>query len=399
MLVIGLISGTSVDAIDAAVVDITHEDGMIQLALRAFVMQPFEHGVRERVRQLLPPHIGSTADVCETNVVLGEAFAAAALAVAEAANLPIAAVDLIASHGQTVYHQFAPGTVRSTLQLGAPAVLAERTGCSVVADFRTRDMAAGGEGAPLVPYLDVLLFADGQTYRASQNIGGIGNVTYLPPQGTVLAFDTGPGNVLIDEAIRLLSNGTATFDRDGQRAAAGTVDHSLLDEWLQHPFFRLPPPKSTGREQWGPGEAQQYVMQAQQRGLSEDDTLATLTALTAHSIADAYRRYLGRVDEALIGGGGARNPTLLQMLQAALPATRVRSVDDLALNADAKEAVAFALMGYATLQGWPSNVPAATGAKRATMLGSITPGMNYRKLIEQVLRVSTEAPYGAVLVG
>jgi anhydro-N-acetylmuramic acid kinase len=197
--------------------------------------------------------------------------------------------------------------------------------------------------------------------------------------------------------VRQLSGGAATFDRDGRMAAEGRVDEALLAEWLGHPFFQQRPPKSTGRELFGPGEAQRYVAEAQARGLSPDDTIATLTALTARSIAHAYTAYLGRVDTAFIGGGGARNPTLLRLLQAALPETSVRATDDAGLNADAKEAVAFAAMGYATLHGWPSNVPAATGARHPVVLGSITPGENYRGLINQVLRSEPTPPSHAEL--
>ncbi|HEX6290726.1 MAG TPA: anhydro-N-acetylmuramic acid kinase [Herpetosiphonaceae bacterium] len=398
MLVIGLISGTSIDAIDAALVAIERVDDALRLDVRAFTMQPFDEALRERVRALLPPQRGTTSEVCEVNVLLGQAFADAANAVAQQAGVALAEVDLIASHGQTVYHQVVPGAVRSTLQLGSPAVIAERTGCTVAADFRPRDMAAGGEGAPLVPYLDHLLFTDDRLHRAVQNIGGIGNVTHLSPNGAELAFDTGPGNVLIDEAVRLLSGAATTFDRDGQMAARGRIDEVLLAAWLAHPFFELPPPKSTGREQWGPGEARAYVAQARERGLSPDDTIATLTALTARSIALAYERYLPQVDEALIGGGGARNPTLMRMLQAVLGSTRVRPVDDLALSADAKEAVAFALLGYAALHGWPNNVPAATGAARPVVLGSITPGDSYRAVLRRVLSAPTTPPRRAYLI-
>jgi anhydro-N-acetylmuramic acid kinase len=405
-------------------------------------MQSFDPALRERVRGLLPPNSGSTAEVCEVNALLGEAFAQAALAVAAQADLSIDAVDLVASHGQTVYHQVAPGATRSTLQLGAAAEIVERTGRTVAADFRPRDMAAGGQGAPLAPYLDALLFADERSSRAIQNIGGIGNVTYLPaldhrpqtnderptttedrrlkiedsnagtavmlssilnPQSSelssvvgrrssVVAFDTGPGNVLIDEAVRLLTGGAADFDRDGRMAAAGQVDAALLAEWLAHPFFQQPPPRSTGREQWSQAEARHYVAQAQARGLAPEDIVATLTALTARSIADAYARYLGPVDEALVGGGGARNPALMAMLQAALPATPVRPIDDAGLDADAKEAVLFAVLGYATLHGWANNLPSATGASHPVVLGSITPGANYRALLEQVMATTNIAP-------
>jgi anhydro-N-acetylmuramic acid kinase len=440
MHIIGLMAGTSLDAIDAALIEAAREDGTVFLTIRAFLMQPFDPALRERVRGLLLPNSGSTVEVCEVNALLGEAFAQAALAVAAQAGLPIDFVDLVASHGQTVYHQVAPGATRSTLQLGAPAVLAERTGRTVAADFRPRDIAAGGQGAPLAPYLDALLFADEHSSRAIQNIGGIGNVTYLPAidhrpmtndhrpttkedrgskiedsnaeiaktlssildprspespvvgrQSSVVAFDTGPGNVLIDEAVRILTSGAAGFDRDGRMAAGGQVDEALLAEWLAHPFFQQPPPRSTGREGWGQAEAQRYVTQAQARGLMPEGIVATLTALTARSIAGAYARYLGPVDEALVGGGGARNPALMAMLRAALPGTHVRPIDDAGLDADAKEAVLFAVLGYATLHGWPNDLPAATGARHPVVLGSITPGANYRALLAQVLS-QAEAP-------
>jgi len=356
--------------------------------------------------------------VCALNVAIGEAFAEAALLVARQAGVAIESVGLIASHGQTVYHQVAAGAERSTLQLGTPAVIAERTGRTVVADFRPRDIAAGGQGAPLVPYLDMLLFRHPQRARAVQNIGGMGNVTYLPAasseagdwrlearidepasslqppasHGSVVAFDTGPGNVLIDEAVQLLTGGRLAYDHDGRIAASGRIDQELLASWLAHPFFQQPPPRSTGRELFGSAVARDHVAQAQARGLATPDIVATLTALTAWSIADSYRRYCGRVDEVLLSGGGARNPTLTRMIKAALPEATVRAVDDLLLDADAKEAVAFAIAGYATLHGWPNNVPAATGAAHPVVLGSLTPGANYRDLLRGVIAAPAEPP-------
>jgi anhydro-N-acetylmuramic acid kinase len=424
MLVIGLISGTSMDAIDAALVELERVDDLLRLHLLAFTMAPLAPALRERMVALLPPDTGSTAEVCALNVAIGEAFAEAALLVARQAGLAIESVDVIASHGQTVYHQVAAGAERSTLQLGTPAVIAERTGRTVVADFRPRDIAAGGQGAPLVPYLDLLLFRHPQRARAVQNIGGMGNVTYLPPcdegqttnderrlvqsdntpiesgspspfvlrPSSLVAFDTGPGNVLIDEAVWLLTDGRLAYDHDGRIAAGGRIDEDLLASWLEHPFFQQPPPRSTGRELFGAAEARDYVAQGQARGLATPDIVATLTALTAWSIADSYRRYCGRVDEVLLSGGGARNPTLTRMIQAALPEATVRAVDDLLLDADAKEAVAFAIAGYATLHGWPNNVPAATGAAHPVVLGSLTPGANYRDLLRGVVAAPAEPP-------
>lgn len=390
MLVIGLISGTSMDAIDAALIELARVDDTLRMRVRAFAMLPYDPALRERLVRLLPPHAGSTAEICALNVAVGEAFAEAALRLAAGAGVLIETVDLIGSHGQTIYHQVDVGAERSTLQIGAPAVIAERTGCTVVADFRLRDMAAGGQGAPLVPYLDALLFQDDRRTRAVQNIGGIGNVTYLPPSGPIRAFDTGPGNVLIDEAVQLLTNGRQMYDHDGQMAAAGRIDEDLLAEWLDHPFFRLPPPRSTGRELFGAAEARAYVARSTARGLVAPDIVATLTALTAWSIADTYRTYCTHVDEVLLAGGGARNPTLVQMIRAALPQANVRTVDELGLDADAKEAVAFAVTGYATLHGWPNNVPEATGACRPVALGSVTPGSKYRALLSQIVAAPSE---------
>lgn len=385
------------DAIDAALVELERVDDALHMRVRAFAMLPYDPALRERLVGLLPPHAGSTAEVCALNVAVGEAFAAAALALAERAGVPIETVDLIGSHGQTVYHQVAAGVERSTLQIGTPAVIAERTGCTVVADFRLRDMAAGGQGAPLVPYLDALLFHDDRRTRAVQNIGGIGNVTYLPPNGPVRAFDTGPGNVLIDEAVQLLTNGRSLYDHNGHMAATGRIDEKLLAEWLEHPFFRLPPPRSTGRELFGAAEAHAYVAQGTARNLTASDIVATLTALTAWSIAETYQAHCGGVDEVLLAGGGARNPTLTHMIRAALPQANVRTVDELGLDADAKEAVAFAVTGYATLHGWPNNIPEATGAHRPVVLGSVTPGRNYRALLMRVGAASAEPAQRIVL--
>ncbi|MEP7187578.1 MAG: anhydro-N-acetylmuramic acid kinase [Roseiflexaceae bacterium] len=293
MKVIGLISGTSMDAIDAALVELERVGDRLRLQPLAFTMVPIAPGLRERMVALLPPQRGSTAEVCALNVAIGAAFAEAALLVARQAGVAIESVDLIASHGQTVYHQVQAGAERSTLQLGTPAVIAERTGRTVVADFRPRDIAAGGQGAPLVPYLDMLLFRHPQRARAVQNIGGMGNVTYLPAgddrrptnderrsssnnsgspssfvlcPSSVVAFDTGPGNVLIDEAARLLTHGRLAYDHDGRIAAGGRIDEELLASWLEHPFFQQPPPRSTGRELFGSAEARDYVAQARRAG-------------------------------------------------------------------------------------------------------------------------------------
>lgn len=400
MLIVGLMSGTSMDAIDAALVEIVPDDAPRTLRMRVvhFLMQPLDAGLREQVRQLLPPHQGSTAGVCEASVLLGEAFADAANAVVHAAGVAPAQIDLVASHGQTVYHQVAPGAVRSTLQIGDPSMIAARTGCTVAADFRTADIARGGEGAPLVPYLDALFFRHPTLRRAVQNIGGIGNVTYLAPGQPVLAFDTGPGNVLIDEAMRIISNGERIFDEDGRMAAAGRVDEELLAELLQHPFLQRQPPRSTGRELFGPAEAREIVARSAAAGNTPEETIATITALTAWSIAESCLRYCGPVDEFWLSGGGARNPTLRAMIGAAASGAQVHLADEFGLDGDAKEAVAFAVLGYACVHGYPAGMPGVTGASEAAVLGSLSPGRNYRQLMTQALAAPVDAPERIVLV-
>lgn len=399
MLIVGLMSGTSMDAIDAALVEIRPDlaPRTLRMQVRQFLMHPLDPALRERVRTLLPPHPGSTAGVCEVNMLLGEAFATAAIALMRDAGCHPSEIDLIASHGQTVYHQVAEGAVRSTLQIGAPAVIAARTGCTVAADFRSADVAQGGEGAPLVPYLDALLFRHPTLRRAVQNIGGIGNVTYLAPSQPALAFDTGPGNVLIDEAVRHLSGGRMLFDEDGRMAAAGKLDEELLSDLLQHPFLHRKPPRSTGRELFGPVEAQEIVDRSIAAGNSPEDTVATITALTAWSIAESCQRYCGPVDEVWLSGGGARNPTLRSLLAGAMPGTLVRLADEFGLDADAKEAVAFALLGYVCVHGYPADMRVVTGSTAPAVPGSLTPGNNYRTLLAKALAASAEPPERIVL--
>jgi anhydro-N-acetylmuramic acid kinase len=317
------------------------------------------------------------------NFALGRAFGAAAKDAVQAAALSMTEVDLIGSHGQTLWHE--PPTLfgmGSTMQLGEAAVIAEMTGVPVVSNFRTRDMAAGGQGAPLVPLADWLLLSHPTKIRAAQNIGGIANVTFLPgsshsaTQGLdhrVVAFDTGPGNMLIDEAARLATDGAQNYDRDGQLAAQGHVDESLLADWLTEPYFQQRPPRSTGRELFGVQRAAAYWSQARQRGLSPNDIVSTLTALTVRSIEHAYRTLLPAFpDEVIVSGGGARNPTLMTMLAARLSPARVTTSEEYGLGVEAKEAVAFAVLAYESWHKRAGNIPAATGAARAVVLGSIT---------------------------
>ena len=375
----GLMSGTSADGVDVAVVDVAR--GRVDVV--AFGTTPYRPSLRRQVKALFDPATGSVEAICHMNFVLGEVFAAALLKTCRAADIPLDSIDAVGSHGQTIHHLPRPRrvggrSIRSTLQIGEPAVIAERTGLCVVADFRPRDIAAGGSGAPLVPMADFELLSHPTRSRAVQNIGGIANVTYLPAGGKaddVLAFDTGPGNVILDTLVQGITGGRRTFDRDGRMSRRGRVCQPLLAAWLRHPYFAQRPPKSTGPEAFGRAYCDGLLRQAAREGLSHEDTIATATALTAESIARAYRRYLpGGVDEAILCGGGASNPALVDELTRRLPAARVVDMRHVGIDPDAKEAVSFALLARRTLLGLPGSLPSATGADHAAVLGTIIPG-------------------------
>lgn len=375
MIVVGLISGTSADGIEAVVTRLEGAPPALQWELLAHRHVPYAPELRAEVFACFRPETGTVDRLCALNFALGRAFGEAALAVIAAAGLTPGQVGVIGSHGQTLWH-IPDGPQASTLQLGEPAVIAEVTGIPVVSNFRTRDMAAGGQGAPLASYPDTILFRHHTLTRAVQNIGGIGNVTYLPPD-TVgsLGFDTGPGNMLMDDAVLRLTDGAETYDKDGVRGARGTVHAGLLAELMAEPYLRLPPPKTTGRELFGAPYGAQIWERSDALGLSGDDRVATLTAFTARSIAQAYRDFLPTIpDEVYVCGGGAHNPTLMAMLQAELPTAIVRPIDALGLPSEAKEAQFFAVLAYESLNGRPGNLPAATGARKQVILGQHTPG-------------------------
>jgi anhydro-N-acetylmuramic acid kinase len=399
VIVVGLMSGTSVDGVDAAVVDVTHADDALHLKLLAYAESALDERLRERIHALFSPEQSRIDEVCEVNVLLGEAFAQAAAFGLRRAGVQ---ADLVASHGQTVWHEVSPGRTRSTLQLAEPSVIAERLGVTTVADFRPRDIAAGGQGAPLASWGDALLFGDHKLSRAVQNIGGIGNVTWVPPGGqweAMLAFDTGPGNALIDHAVWRLSGGMQRFDAEGALAAAGRVDDLLLAELLSDPYFLLQPPKSTGRELFGAQFVDPAIDRALAAGLSRADVVATLTAFTAHSIADQYRRFLpGRPDEVVVGGGGSRNPVLMRLLSELLDPAQIRLHEDFGLPSLGREAVYFALMGHEALHGRPNTVPSCTGAAHSVVMGKVIPGPNYRALLRSVESSSPVRPRRLLLV-
>lgn len=399
MLIVGLMSGTSADGVDAAVVDVARRDRGVRVSTLAAITLPYSAELRADVLAACSPTTGTVDRICRLNAALGEWFARAALEAIGAAGLRPTDVDLIASHGQTIYHAVRPGDdPPSTLQIAEPAVIAERTGRTVVANFRPRDVAAGGQGAPLISYVDYLLFADDRRSRALQNVGGIANVTVIPAGARsedVVAFDTGPGNMVIDALTAALFD--QPFDRDGRIAASGKIDEDLLTELLDDPFFARVPPKTTGREQFGVAYAERLRAMGRERGLSDADLVATATALTVRSIADAYRRYLPPVDEVVVSGGGAANPTLVGWLAKELAPTRILRPEDFGISSDAKEAIGFAILGHETLHGRVGTLPRCTGASHAVVLGTIVPGENYLSLMRNLdgsprVTLSTERP-------
>jgi anhydro-N-acetylmuramic acid kinase len=368
--IVGLISGTSADGIDAALVEVEGAGEAIGIRLVDFATHAYPAPLRARV---LAAGEASAAELLRLHYELGEEFARAALALIEPARRRGRPVHLVGSHGQTARHHpraAAADGRAATLQIAEPSVIAERTGLPVVADFRVADVVAGGEGAPLVPLVDWLLFRRPGRTRACLNIGGIANVTVLGDRPeTVQAFDLGPGNMPLDLVVAAWTDGAESFDRDGARAATGRVVPALLAELLTHPFFALAPPKSTGREAFGAVFVQPLL--ARLAG-GEADLLRTLTRFVAEGIAEGLRRWVpGPLEEVLVSGGGARNLTLLADLCELLAPAAVRPLGDLGMDPDAKEAVAFAVLANETLFGRPGNVPGATGAAGPRVLGKI----------------------------
>jgi anhydro-N-acetylmuramic acid kinase len=383
-LVVGLMSGTSVDAIDAVLVEITGHASRARIRELRFDSFPFPAEIRTRVNTLFDPAKANIEEICHLDFVLGELFAAAANKVIANAGLKNDKVDLIAAAGQTIWHRPRPTaepstagvdwidepiSTRSTLAIGQSAVIAERTGVVTVGDLRVRDVAAGGHGAPLVAYFDWAQARHGTLARAMQNIGGIANVTYVPPRAKmseVIAFDTGPGNMVIDALTYIVSGERESFDADGARAARGTVREDVLAWCMSDPYFQLKPPKTTGRERFGRQYARRMAEQFAGR-VDPDDLIATATAFTAESIAHAYRTFIERpIDELLVAGGGAKNPTLMRMLSERLPNTKV----EVYKFSEQKEAMAMALIANDSVAGMYTDVARLVGGTPA-VLGKI----------------------------
>lgn len=374
-LVVGLMSGTSADGVDAVLTRITGAGLDTKVEQLGFFFQPFEREARQRILEVAGGSFGGAREVCLLGSYLGMCYAQAVRELLRQTGTD--QVDLIGTHGQTVWHcpedtPYLGTTVRGTLQIGDPSFLAEEFGCPVVSDFRPRDMAAGGLGAPLVPYTEFLLYRRENEDVALQNIGGIGNVTLLPAGcqlEDVTAFDTGPGNMIMDALVSRMTDGKQTYDDGGRLAASGRVIPELLNRLLEDPYLQRKPPKTTGREYYG----ESFVNSLLSHGnYPMVDVLATATAFTAQSIALSLRRFAARMpDRLVVGGGGSRNPTLLRFLQEALPECLVQTQEDLGLSSDAKEAVAFAILANEAVFGLCGNVPSVTGAKHPVVMGRI----------------------------
>ncbi len=397
MRVIGLISGTSVDGIDAAMVEISGSDVDLKVELLAGETYPYPEALREQILAVCAGAALSMAELAQLDDAIAKTFAQAAQAIQT--GHPTA--QLIGSHGQTVYHRppevqvgrWAGGQVGYSLQLGRGCLIAHLTNITTISNFRVADIAAGGQGAPLVSKIDAYLLSHPQESRCVQNIGGIGNTTYLPSRQSpqwedkIQGWDTGPGNTLLDLAVQHLSGKTKTYDQDGNWAASGTPCQALVEKWLSHDFFMLPPPKSTGRELFGVDFFQQCLADAKPYDLSSADLLATLTELTVASIVHSYRTFLPKMpDRVLLCGGGSRNLYLKQRLQVylspAFASTPLRitnyplpipvmTTDEVGLNADYKEAIAFAVLAYWRHLSIPGNLPQVTGANKCVLLGEI----------------------------
>lgn len=378
--VIGLMSGTSADGVTAALVKITGNHTSTGLKVVSYRTYKYDPGLRKKIFSSFDPRTSGVNLICELNFEIGQKLAEAARLIVGSTGMRMSDVDLIGSHGQTVYHMPRPRekeNVRSTLQIGEPAVIAEQTGVLTVADFRKMDVAAGGEGAPLVPYVDYILFSRRAKGMALQNIGGIGNVTYIPPkggEGDVIAFDTGPGNMVVDMLVQLYTNSKMSFDPQGSIALKGKVNDELLNEVMEMDFFRLKPPKSTGRELFGRDFVLDFKKRADSMGLRFEDAVATATAVTVESMFRSYDDFVrprGSVDEVFVSGGGLRNKAMMSWLQKKLSGVPVRPFEDLGIPSESREAVYFAVLANEFIHGNFSNLRAATGATKRVILGSL----------------------------
>ena len=380
-LVIGIMSGTSADGVDAALCRITGHGVGATIEQLGFVFKPFEEEIRREVLRLASGDHATAADFCRMNFLLGELYREAALELCRVTGHALEDIDLIGSHGQTFWHipveeEYLGHRLCSTLQLGECSVLAEAFGCPVVGDFRVRDMAAGGLGAPLVPYSEYLIYRSKNECVALQNIGGIGNITCLPPDcmlEDVFAFDTGPGNMVMDAVMSELTHGAARWDEGGAFASAGRVNEALLAFLMDDEYIRRKPPKTTGREYYGPEYVRRVMDRRQSLSVTDADLMATVTAFTAETIAYSVRHFFQHMpDRLVVGGGGSMNKTLIGFIRRALPMCKVMTNEEMGFDSNAKEAVAFAVTANETSFAGSNNVPPVTGSSHPVIMGKIS---------------------------
>ena len=385
MRVIGMMSGTSADGIDVALVRISGAPPAIAAKFEGHHHVRFPAVARDAILRLANGAPTTTAEISQLNFLVGEEFARAAIAACKKWRVPLRQISLIGSHGQTIFHQgvaagFLGRRVASTFQIGEPSIIAGRTGVTTIGDFRPADMAAGGQGAPLVPFVDYLLYQHARIGRVALNIGGIANLTVIPAgarPGQLFAFDIGPGNMVIDAIVETVTRGHSHYDRDARLAINGKLIPALLSTLLREPYLRKRPPKTAGREQFGRAYAEKILTWGKRHRASAEDLVRTATVFTSLSIADALRRFVlprARVDELIVAGGGARNPLLMAQLAAALPEIEIVPASEFGIPAEAKEAFAFAVMAYEAYHGRANTLPSATGARHPAVMGKLVRG-------------------------